>query len=172
MYYFNSVSIKGYGSDCSEYHTDIVFEEDPRIMERNYGELMGQSKTKWMKENPELAIKYRRAYDFPPPKGESMKMVEERVFPFCEELVERIKKNNINVAISCHGNSMRAIRRFFEELSIVDELTVENPLARDYAEYVVKNKDYQKSDYKFPKVYLDKLVIPNKKFFDDEFDKD
>ena len=116
---------------------DMVFEEDPRIMERNYGELTGQSKEKWMKKEPELAVKYRRSYDFPPPKGESLKMVEDRVFPFCDELVERVKKNNLNVAISCHGNSMRAIRRYFEKLSIIDELTVENPLGRDYASYVV-----------------------------------
>lgn len=147
-----------------KYHKDIVFEEDSRIMERNYGELTGQSKEKWMREHPELAIKYRRGYDFPPPMGESLKMVEDRVFPFCEELVERVKRNNINVAISCHGNSMRAIRRYFEKLSIIEELTIENPLASDYAQYVVKNRSNQKSDYKYPKEYLDNIHLPNKKF--------
>lgn len=123
-----------------KYHKDILFEEDKRIIERNYGELTGQSKEKWMKENPEMAIKYRRGYDFPPPKGESLRMVEARIFPFCDELVKRVKENNINIAISCHGNSMRAIRRYFEKLSIVEELTMENPLAKDYAAYVIKNK--------------------------------
>ncbi len=143
-------------------HPEIVFEEDPRIIERNYGELTGHSKEKLMEENPELATKYRRGYDTPPPKGESMKMVEERVFPFCDELVERIKKNNINVAVSCHGNSMRAIRRYFEKLSIVEELTVENPLAKTYAQYVIRNKNYQDSGVVLKKSYLDKLYIPSK----------
>lgn len=143
-------------------HPDVVFEEDPRIIERNYGELTGHSKEKLMEENPELAVKYRRGYDTPPPKGESMKMVEERVFPFCDELVERIKKNNINVAVSCHGNSMRAIRRYFEKLSIVEELTVENPLAKTYAQYVIKNRNSQDSGVTLKKSYLDKLYIPSK----------
>lgn len=120
-----------------KHHKDMLFEEDPRIMERNYGELQGKSKEKAMEENPEMAIKWRRSYDFPPPGGESMKMVEDRVFPFCQELVERVKKNNLNVTVSCHGNSMRAIRRYFEGLSIVEELTIESPLGRDYAQYVV-----------------------------------
>lgn len=145
-----------------KYHPDVVFEEDPRIIERNYGELTGHSKQKLMEENPELAVKYRRGYDTPPPKGESMKMVEERVFPFCDELVERIKKNNINVAVSCHGNSMRAIRRYFEKLSIVEELTVENPLAKTYAQYVIKNRNSQDSGVTLKKSYLDKLYIPSK----------
>ncbi len=148
-----------------KYHKDIVFEIDQRIMERNYGDLTGQSKEIWMKEHPELAVKYRRGYDFPPPNGESLKMVEERVFPFCDEVVERARRNNMNIAISCHGNSMRAIRRYFEKLSIVEELTLENPLAQDYAEYVVRNKTEQQSEKKLPLDYLKKLFIPNKKFF-------
>lgn len=148
-----------------KYHKDMVFEEDQRIMERNYGELTGQSKEKWMKEKPELTVKYRRAYDFPPPNGESLKMVEERVFPFCDEVVERARRNNMNIAISCHGNSMRAIRKYFEKLDIVEMLTFENPLAQDYAEYVVKNRAHQKSEKKLSWSYLKKLVIPNKSFF-------
>jgi 2,3-bisphosphoglycerate-dependent phosphoglycerate mutase len=123
-------------------HEDVIFEEDLRIIERSYGDLQGTSKERLMMTRPELAIKYRRSYDFPPPNGESIKMVEKRVFDFCSELVERIKKNNINVAISCHGNSMRAIRRYFEKLSIVEEITIENPLAQDFAQYVVKTKKW------------------------------
>lgn len=148
-----------------KYHKEIVFEEDPRIMERNYGELQGKSKERAMKENPEQAIKWRRGYDNPPPGGESLQMVEQRVFPFCEELVERIKKNNINVAISCHGNSMRAIRRYFEGLSVAKEATVENPLGTDYAEYVVKVPKNRKSAYQYSKEFLKKLVIPNYSYF-------
>ena len=65
-------------------------------------------------------------------------MVEERVFPFCRELVERVKREGINVAVSAHGNSMRAMRRFFEGLSMEQMLTLENPLAQDYAAYLVR----------------------------------
>lgn len=146
-----------------KYHTDMVYEVDQRIIERNYGDLQGQSKEKLMKEQPELAIKYRRGYDTPPPHGESMKMVEERVFPFCEELVARVKRENINIAISCHGNSMRAIRRYFENLTIIEELTVENPLAQDYAEYIVKNGKWSEVEKHFTREQLRNLRLPNQK---------
>lgn len=144
-------------------HKDVVFEIDERVIERNYGELQGKSKEKLMEISPELAIKYRRSYDFPPPKGESMKMVEKRAFHFCDELVERVCKNNINVAISCHGNSMRAIRRYFENLSIIEELTIENPLAQDYAQYVVHNKNLAEAPKYFSKEERRGLIIPNRK---------
>ena len=120
-------------------HPDVKFEEDDRIIERNYGDLQGKSKLKMSREKPKLTARYRRGYDFPPPGGESLKMVEERVFPFCKELEERIRKHNINVAISAHGNSMKAIRKYFEKLSTIEALTMENPLGRDYAQYVVKS---------------------------------
>lgn len=122
----------------SKYHPNAKIEIDDRIIERDYGDLTGKSKIKMMKENSELAAKYRRAYDFPPPHGESLKMVEKRVFPFCRELVKRMKKEKINVALSAHGNSMRAIRRFFEKMSIEEMLTHENPLGMDYAAYFIK----------------------------------
>jgi 2,3-bisphosphoglycerate-dependent phosphoglycerate mutase len=146
-----------------KYHEDMVYEVDQRIIERNYGDLQGYSKEKLMKEDPELAVKYRRGYDFPPPHGESMKMVEERVFDFCRDLVERVKRENINVAVSCHGNSMRAIRRYFEELTIIEELTIENPLAQDYAAYVVRNNKWHEAEKKLDQSYLKKLNVPNNK---------
>jgi len=120
-------------------HTNMKFEEDARVAERNYGDFQGKSKLKMSRENPKLTARYRRGYDFPPPGGESIKMVEKRVFPFCKELEGRIRKHNINVAISAHGNSIKAIRKYFEKLSTIEALTMENPLGRDYAQYVVKS---------------------------------
>lgn len=146
-----------------KYHKDVLFEEDPRIIERNYGTLTGTSKQKLTEQNPELAIRYRRSYDFPPPQGESYKMVEERVFKFCDELVTRVKKQNINVVVCCHGNSMRAIRKYFEKLPLIDTLTIENPLGKDFAMYVVKNHDFVKSQKGLSLSYIKKLFVPNKK---------
>lgn len=121
-----------------KYHPGTRVETDDRIIERCYGDLMGKSKTKLMEKKPELAAKYRRGYDFPPPHGESIKMVEKRVFPFCRELVKRMKTEKINVAVSAHGNSMRVMRRFFEKMTINQLLTHENPLGKDYAAYTIK----------------------------------
>lgn len=118
----------------------ISFEVDDRIIERDYGKLSGTSKIKILEEDPVKAVKYRRFYDFAPPGGESMKMVEKRVFEFCDELVKRIRKTGENVAISCHGNSMKMIRYHFEDLELVDVLVQENPLGEDFTEYVVTDK--------------------------------
>jgi len=119
-------------------HPNVKFVEDDRIIERNYGDLAGTSKTELMKKNPEEAILFRRGYDYPPPNGESLKMVEGRVFPFCEELVNRMKTEKINVAISSHSNSMRVIRRYFEEMTIDQMCSHENPLGEDYVSYIIK----------------------------------
>ena len=118
----------------------VSFEVDDRIIERDYGKLSGMSKIKILEEDPVMAVKYRRFYDFAPPGGESMKMVEKRVFEFCNELVKRIRKTGENVAISCHGNSMKMMRYYFEKLELVDVLVQENPLGEDFTEYVVTDK--------------------------------
>ncbi|OIP97706.1 hypothetical protein AUJ94_01760 [bacterium CG2_30_40_12] len=121
-----------------KYHKNIKYEVDDRIIERDYGDLTGKSKTKLVELYPVKAVFYRRGYDTRPPRGESLRDVNERVFPFCEELKRRVRRDNVNVAVSCHGNSMRAIRKYFEKLSILKEITLENPLGQDYAQYAVK----------------------------------
>jgi len=87
---------------------------------------------------PERTALWRRGYDVSPPNGESLKAVEERVGPFLDALVARIRREHINVALSVHGNSMRAIRRYFEQMDIEEMVTHENPLGNDYALYVLR----------------------------------
>jgi len=120
------------------FHPGVEMILEPLLLERDYGELTGKSKDKLMKENFELAVKYRRGYDFPPPGGESLKDVKEkRVDPFCQKLSDELKSRKQNAVISCTNNTMRLIRMFFEKLSIEQMQTLENPF-EDYACYVVK----------------------------------
>ncbi len=109
---------------------------DPRLLERDYGQLTGTSKRKLMKQNPRLAVLYRRAYDFPPPGGESLKMVKTRVWPFCQWLKDYLEEKERNVLVCCTNNTMRLIRQFFEKLPLLQMLTLENRYA-DYAVYSV-----------------------------------
>jgi 2,3-bisphosphoglycerate-dependent phosphoglycerate mutase len=106
---------------------------DDRLIERCYGLLQGKSKTKVAKERPEWFAKVHRGYDFPPPEGESLKMVENRTLSFLVQLEEWLRPNPGNVAISCHGNSLRPIRRVFEHLSLKQMLQIENPQDRAMA---------------------------------------
>ncbi len=109
---------------------------DDRIIERDYGDLTGKSKEKYAREHPDLWPIYHRSYDTGPPNGESFKDVEDRVIPFIEDLLKFMKKHKANVAISCHGNSLRPIRRYFEGLSIEEMCSLEN-VQDDFYEYTV-----------------------------------
>ena len=84
-----------------------------------------------------LFDKWHRSYNFPPPEGESVKQVEKRVNSFIKDLIKKMKKERINVAISAHGNSMRPFRRYFEKLTMKQMMKLENPWD-DYFEYHVK----------------------------------
>jgi len=122
-----------------KFHPKTKVEASKLLLERDYGELTGTSKLELNKKDPELCLKYRRSWDYPPPGGESLKMVwENRIKKFCEDLEKRMKKEKINVAVSCTNNTMRLIRMYFEKLSIKEMLELENPLATDYASYTIR----------------------------------
>ncbi len=112
---------------------------DDRIIERCYGELQGSSKTKLEKTNPKIYKIYHRSYDIPPPGGESIKMVERRVFSFCKGLEKLIRAQKINVAVVCGNNSMRALRRYFEKLTVEEMMAQENSY-RDFVEYKIESQ--------------------------------
>ncbi len=110
-----------------EKHANVDVFVDDRLIERCYGELQGKSKRKLAAEKPEWFARVHRGYNFLPPKGESLKMVEKRTLPFVVQLKAWLQRNPGNVSVSCHGNSLRPIRRVFEHLSLQEMLQIENP---------------------------------------------
>jgi 2,3-bisphosphoglycerate-dependent phosphoglycerate mutase len=101
---------------------------DDRMIERCYGSLQGfKHKTIIEKYGIEKFEKWHRSYDISPPKGESIKMVERRVNSFIKDLLQLIKKEKVNVAISAHGNSMRPFRKYFEKFNVKKMISLENP---------------------------------------------
>jgi bisphosphoglycerate-dependent phosphoglycerate mutase len=119
-----------------KHHNPVVLRDD-RMMERCYGELQGHSHADFIRKHGRaLFEKYHRSYNSPPPKGESIKMVEKRVLPFIRDLLKFIKKYQVNVAISAHGNSMRPFRRYFEKASVKQMMKWEMPYD-DFFEYSV-----------------------------------
>jgi len=123
--------------EMKKYHPSARIELDERVKERCYGDLQGQHHLDLMRTDLSRFLVYHRSYDVPPPNGESIKMVEERVTPFYKELLERIKREKINVAVCAGNNAMRVIRRFLENLTIEQMLKIENPYD-NYFEYQVK----------------------------------
>ncbi|MEM2121617.1 MAG: histidine phosphatase family protein [Candidatus Woesearchaeota archaeon] len=111
---------------------------DDRIMERSYGDLQGISHKKFIQEHGQKLFDiYHRSYAVSPPNGESIKMVEQRVLSFINDLLFLMKKYKVNVAVSAHGNSMRPFRRYFEKLSIEEMMKLENPWD-DYFDYSIE----------------------------------
>ncbi|MBN1357554.1 histidine phosphatase family protein [Candidatus Bathyarchaeota archaeon] len=110
-----------------ETHPPVPVFVDDRLIERCYGLLQGKSKRKIEDLDPEWYAQFHRGYELAPTKGESLKMVEKRVIPFLNQLKSWLGKAPGNVVISCHSNSIRPIRRVFENLSLEQMLHLETP---------------------------------------------
>jgi 2,3-bisphosphoglycerate-dependent phosphoglycerate mutase len=102
--------------------------EDDRMIERNYGNLNGFTHLSIVKKkSPEMYDKWHRGWNTRPPRGESFADVEKRVKKFITSLKKFVKKNEVNVAISAHGNSIRLFRKVFEKLSIKEAIELYVP---------------------------------------------
>lgn len=107
---------------------DIPIIKNAALNERSYGELEGLNKA-------ETAIKYgaeqvhiwRRSFDIAPPSGESLKDTYERVVPYFKKAILPELAKGKNVLIVAHGNSLRSLIMFIENL------TPEQIVARELA---------------------------------------
>ncbi len=94
-----------------------VFEKE-ELNERYYGDLQGKNKKETAEKYGEEQVhKWRRSYDIKPPNGESLKDNYERTIPFFKNIIENRLKNGKNILISAHGNSLRAIVKYIENIS-------------------------------------------------------
>ena len=98
------------------------------LNERNYGDLAGLNKDdarkRWGDEQVHI---WRRSYDIPPPGGESLKDTGERVLPyFMKEIHPHVCKGK-NVLIAAHGNSLRSLIKFLDNISDEDIVKLEIP---------------------------------------------
>ena len=97
---------------------DLPVIEDPALNERDYGDLTGKNKLEMEeKYGEEQYLKWRRSWDYPVPNGESLKDVYKRAVPyFNREIMPRLKAGK-NILIVAHGNSLRALMKYLENIS-------------------------------------------------------
>ncbi len=82
---------------------------DDDLRERDYGDLTGLNKAETAKQYGEEQVKiWRRSYDVPPPNGESLKDVVNRVRPYYDRKIKPLLLDGKNVFIAAHGNTLRA----------------------------------------------------------------
>lgn len=109
------------------------------LNERMYGDLQGVDKSEMVRlYGAEQVQIWRRSYDVAPPNGESLEMTAARSIPYFEEKVVPLLQQGLNVFISAHGNSLRAIIMDLDQLSqeqvVKLEIATGMPIVYDYSD--------------------------------------
>ena len=124
-----------------------------KLNERHYGALQGLNKSETAEKYGEEQVKiWRRSYDVKPPKlevsdernpanqaiyasvdpkelplTESLETTVERVVPYFEDVIKKDMKAGKRVIIAAHGNSLRALVKYFDNMSKEEILGVNIP---------------------------------------------
>ncbi len=98
------------------------------INERDYGDYTGKNKWDVQKlVGEEQWNKIRREWDCPIPNGETLKMVYARVVPFFLESMLPLLRDEKNVLMVSHGNAIRALIKYIENVPDEGMVTIEMP---------------------------------------------
>ncbi|MGQ9818849.1 MAG: 2,3-bisphosphoglycerate-dependent phosphoglycerate mutase [Candidatus Kapaibacteriales bacterium] len=109
------------------------YEKDMALNERHYGELQGLNKQEIGEKFGMEQLKiWRRSYDIAPPGGESLKDTQNRVLPYYHTHIEPLLRNNKNVLVSAHGNSLRALVMYLENLTKEEVMELNIPTGVPY----------------------------------------
>tara|TARA_B100000700_G_C14844995_1_gene761118 strand:+ start:201 stop:833 length:633 start_codon:yes stop_codon:yes gene_type:complete len=89
---------------------ELIMTRDQALNERDYGNLVGLNKADTIKKyGKEQVHIWRRSFDIPPPGGESLKDVLQRVEIYFNATIKKDIKANKNILVVAHGNSLRAM---------------------------------------------------------------
>jgi len=129
----------------------IPIEKDWRLNERHYGALQGLNKAETAaKYGDEQVLVWRRSYDVPPPPleksderwpghdpryagienlplTECLKDTVARVLPLWKEKIAPLVKSGKRVIIAAHGNSLRALVKYLDNISDADIINLNIP---------------------------------------------
>ncbi len=98
------------------------------LNERMYGELQGLNKAETAEKfGADQVKKWRRSYNIAPPSGESLEMTAARSLPCFKEKIVPYLKQEMNVFVAAHGNSLRSIIMYLDHLSEDEVVHLEIP---------------------------------------------
>ena len=98
------------------------------LAERYYGDLQGLNKAETMeKYGKEQVHLWRRSYDVNPPGGESLKGTTIRTIPYFKNHILKDLQDDKTVLVVAHGNSLRSIVMYVENISEKDIPNLEIP---------------------------------------------
>jgi len=126
---------------------NIPITKDEALNERNYGDLQGHNKDEMKKKvGADQVHLWRRSYDIAPPNGESLKDTCDRTIPYLQEKIVPEIQQGKNVIVSAHGNSLRSILMYLEDLKPDEIIHVNIPTGVPYVyEFDENMKVTQKS---------------------------
>ena len=156
-----AISTANLALDAADRHW-IPVVRDWRLNERHYGAPQGLNKAETKdKFGDEQFMLWRRSYDTPPPTIEAgseysqdadpryaelpdvpltecLKDVVDRLIPYFEDTIVADLKAGKNVIVAAHGNSLRALVKYLDEISDADiaglNIPTGIPLQYDFAE--------------------------------------
>ncbi|KAK7358949.1 hypothetical protein VNO77_00891 [Canavalia gladiata] len=97
-----------------------------QLNERMYGELQGLNKQETAERyGNEKVHEWRRSYDVPPPKGESLEMCSQRAVAYFKDFIEPQLKSGKHVMVAAHGNSLRSIIMYLDRLTSQEVINLE-----------------------------------------------
>ena len=109
-------------------NNEIPIYQSVDLAERYYGDLQGLNKAETMKKYGENQVHlWRRSYDVNPPNGESLKDTCERTLPYYKNYILPELQVGKTILIVAHGNSLRSITKYVENISDKDIPNVEIP---------------------------------------------
>ena len=164
-----------------------------KLNERHYGALQGLNKSETAEKYGEDQVKIsRRSYDVKPteldddddrsatkqamyrdvdrallPKNESLETTIERVVPFFEETIKKDIMDGKRVVIAAHGNSLRALVKYFDNLSNEEIIGVNiptaTPLVYEFDDDMNVIRHYYLGDQEALKAKMDAVANQGKK---------
>jgi 2,3-bisphosphoglycerate-dependent phosphoglycerate mutase len=124
---------------------------DSALNERHYGSLQGLNKAETAERyGQEQVTLWRRDYFTRPPNGESVEDCERRTLPFfLQYILPRVQEGN-NVIVVAHGNSLRPIVKYLEQLSPEETAKAEFGLCTPYVYHFEGEKMTKKETIDVP----------------------
>jgi 2,3-bisphosphoglycerate-dependent phosphoglycerate mutase len=172
-----AISTANLALDAADRHWIPVI-RDWRLNERHYGALQGLNKAETKEKfGDEQFMLWRRSYDTPPPPIESgseysqdadprysdigdvpltecLKDVVDRLVPYFEETVAADLRAGKTVLVAAHGNSLRALVKYLDEISDEDIASLNIPTGIPLR-YDLEDKDGRLTPTKAGGTYLD-----------------
>lgn len=156
-----------------EMNTEISTIYNWKLNERHYGALQGLNKEETsLKYGKKQVHLWRRSYDVKPPLldinderypgndikyknlssselpiGECLKDTYMRAIPYYNEVIKKSLKEGKDVLIVAHGNSLRSIVKYLENISDEDIMEVEIPTGKPYVYEMNNNLNIIKKYY-------------------------